>query len=855
MGFLDTIKKMISPGDERRSADIIEQGFRELAANHVSAWSAKPVNMPQTTDALQGLTDKDRVQFVVASMKRIHQYYDGKTSHGGSDPEYEKASTAMTLLTQVLKTKLLLDEEDVEMLAHGFMTYRRGGWADLSSWPINLLIAAVERNFEKRLPEKAKKSIEAINEGLVKLNRTDKDTVKLIDKIDSFLFKASGGNMVRPTFFLGQDRFSEYANDTIKQQPEEDKQTWYKLMQLAQKASGSKPSAKFLEQSKLLIKVFPGDRFKNTVTDWFDHVTKMKEHGHENTYTYGNGNVVNYVTYEFLASPNIDALKGFVWMCCHFHDTHTLQVIAALCERSFRKIPGHGPAAAAVGNACLFALFKSKGLEGIAHLSRLKLRIKQSNTQTLIDKYLQEAADAQGISVNEIEDLAVDDFDLQEGKREYEIDGYKAILSVQGIGDVKVDWFKPDNSSLKGVPSLVKEKYSGKLKKIRDIAKQIEIALVAQRDRIDRMFRSQREMTWAYFTKHYFNHGLLSLLSRRILWRFCKAGEDAGVCIFLHGQWVTLQGQDVQPDDSFTVSLWHPATATVAEIRAWRKLLMEEQIRQPIKQAFREVYLLTDAEVNTRTYSNRMAAHILKQHQFNSLAKMRGWKYSLLGAYDDGRYNEGATLALPQYNLRAEFWVNEVNAENQYNDTGIWNYVSTDQVRFSNPDTQNPVDLISIPPVIFSEVMRDVDLFVGVASVGNDPTWSDNSGVLAYQNYWQAYSFGDLTEIAKTRKEILENLVPRLKIASVATVKDKFLIVTGKKRIYKIHIGSTNILMEPNDQYLCIVPDRSKKDITGNVFLPFEGDAGLSVILSKAMLLADDDKIKDPTIISQIDRK
>jgi hypothetical protein len=59
----------------------------------------------------------------------------------------------------------------------------------------------------------------------------------------------------------------------------------------------------------------------------------------------------------------------------------------------------------------------------------------------------------------------------------------------------------------------------------------------------------------------------------------------------------------------------------------------------------------------------------------------------------------------------------------------------------------------------------------------------------------------------------------------------------------------------PNYQYLCIVPDRSKNIQAENVFLPFEGDAGLSIILSKALLLADDDKITDPTILSQLKRK
>ena len=112
-----------------------------------------------------------------------------------------------------------------------------------------------------------------------------------------------------------------------------------------------------------------------------------------------------------------------------------------------------------------------------------------------------------------------------------------------------------------------------------------------------------------------------------------------------------------------------------------------------------------------------------------------------------------------------------------------------------------------------------------------------------------------MSEIAKNRKEILAGLIGRLKIRDVSSIKDRFLVVEGKLRTYKIHIGSTNILMEPNDQYLCIVPDRNQKDHTQSIFLPFEGDTGLSIILSKAFLLAEDDKIKDPTIVSQIKSK
>ena len=163
--------------------------------------------------------------------------------------------------------------------------------------------------------------------------------------------------------------------------------------------------------------------------------------------------------------------------------------------------------------------------------------------------------------------------------------------------------------------------------------------------------------------------------------------------------------------------------------------------------------------------------------------------------------------------------------------------------------------LTDVPPKVFSEVMRDVDLFVGVASVGNDPNWQDGGPEGRFRDYWQDYSFGDLSTTAKTRKAVLERLVPRLKIADRCSFADRFLVVRGDVRTYKIHLGSGNILMEPNDEYLCIVPDASLNRKGANVTLPFEGDRTLSVVLSKALLLGEDATITDRTILSQIRRR
>src|SRR5205823_14349791 len=104
-----------------------------------------------------------------------------------------------------------------------------------------------------------------------------------------------------------------------------------------------------------------------------------------------------------------------------------------------------------------------------------------------------------------------------------------------------------------------------------------------------------------------------------------------------------------------------------------------------------------------------------------------------------------------------------------------------------------PLALEAVPPLVFSEVMRDVDLFVGVASVGNDPNWADGGPGGRYRDYWQSYSFGELSATAQTRKTLLDRLLPRLKIAAQCSLSDRFLVVRGSIRTYKIHLGSGNI--------------------------------------------------------------
>jgi hypothetical protein len=97
---------------------------------------------------------------------------------------------------------------------------------------------------------------------------------------------------------------------------------------------------------------------------------------------------------------------------------------------------------------------------------------------------------------------------------------------------------------------------------------------------------------------------------------------------------------------------------------------------------------------------------------------------------------------------------------------------------------------------------------------------------------------------------VLEGLLPKLAIRDRCRLDGRFLLVRGDLHEYRIHIGSGNVLMEPGSLYLCIV--QGSGDTAANLPLPFEGDRILGLILSKALLLVNDTKIKDATIARQL---
>lgn len=632
---------------------------------------------------------------------------------------------------------------------------------------------------------------------------------------------------------------------------------WRELLAHAATATAFRPTAAWEKAGRRLLNAVGEQDARTTIVSWLALV------GQPRTLPVSG---LNHV-YD---PDNAVGLRGLAWMLSFLPPHPDIsRALGALVETSLRRVAGHGPRDPRVANAGVLALSRIDGEAALAELARLATRVTYRGTLKLVDKALEARAEAAGLSRDDIEDLAIPACGLGElGRAVREFGGAgTAELVVQG-SRAALTWRNGAGKVSKSVPAAIRQEHPEELKDLKANVGDIDKMLPVLAQRLDRQFAARRTWTYAAWRDRYLDHPLAGTIARRLLWTV-----DGEACGFADSELRTLAGVPVAGGTA--VELWHPIGREAAEVLAWRDWLERHRVTQPFKQAHREVYLLTDAERDTGTYSNRFAGHVLRQHQFHSLAAVRGWR-NKLRMMADATFPP-ATRELPRWGLRAEFWITG-HGDDAYSDiaaSGSYLRVGTDQVRFY-PDgaPQNtahdvsrhgadyymllgrgqepvqPVPLTEIPPLVLSEVLRDVDLFVGVASIGNDPAWQDGGPNGRFAHHWTSRGFGELDQTAQTRRDLLARLLPRLAIAGQCTIEGRFLHVNGTRHSYKIHLGSGNVMIIPGDRYLCIVPQRDAVLDLG--YLPFEGDLALPVIVSKAMLLARDERITDPAILSQL---
>jgi hypothetical protein len=436
-------------------------------------------------------------------------------------------------------------------------------------------------------------------------------------------------------FNLGvSDRWADAASDRIGRLKKSEQENWHKLLVHASKANQATPSSKWLKTARSLLDKVGIDNFKSHICELFDLVRRSQV--------------------SQIAERNRFILAGLIWFYSLLGDEIELELIADLTVKCYQNVSYFGPVCHKAGNAGLWLLGEIGTFQAIDCMEKLRQKVKNQAIQKQIEKYVNLAAQKTGLSREDLEELSIPTYNLdRDGTFQQTLGTATATIKILSTQKVELSWTN-NGKPQKSVPADVKANVAGELKTLKRTVDEIKKSLSIQRDRLEQMYLLPRSWDLATWRDRYLNHPLLSHLTHRLIWNLETDGNTR-TGSWNDGKLVDATGTEIERlGDTDRVTLWHPIDSTIAEVLAWRLWLEAHAIVQPFKQAHREVYLLTDAERVTNNYSNRFAAHIIRQHQFASLCRQRGWNSSLIGGFDS---DCTPTFDLPQWDLQVEFWV------------------------------------------------------------------------------------------------------------------------------------------------------------------------------------------------------
>lgn len=393
------------------------------------------------------------------------------------------------------------------------------------------------------------------------------------------------------------------------------------------------------------------------------------------------------------------------------------------------------------------------------------------------------------------------------------IQDYAINIEIDELGQSSINYEK-DGKVLKSLPTkLKKDKYIEEIKAVHK-------GLKDQYSRSRKMLEQSMEdgvKFYGYELKTLSTNPVVAPLIKNLVFKLDNLlgyYEDNKLIGFDKKSKKVILIKDIDKDELLTIA--HPFDLFNSKQWAlYQQDILERQIKQPFKQVFRELYIKTKDELKMDK-SRRYAGHQIQPTKTVALLKTRRWVVDDYDGLQKVYYKEN--IIAKMYAMTDWFSPAEVEAP------------TIEDIVFYDRKTFEPLTINDIPNLVFSEVMRDIDLVVSVAHVGDvDPEASQST--------------------IEMRRAIVEFNTKLFKLKNVSFTESHALI-KGTRAEYSIHLGS-GLIHQKTGTVINVLPIHSQH--RGRIFLPFiDEDPKTAEIMAKVLLFAQDEKIKDIFILEQI---
>ena len=370
----------------------------------------------------------------------------------------------------------------------------------------------------------------------------------------------------------------------------------------------------------------------------------------------------------------------------------------------------------------------------------------------------------------------------------------KLVIDEQGKAELEVT---KGDKTLKSIPD--KYKKDKQVEVLKDNKSYLTKQYSRTRLSLEQAMLSQTLFTAAELSKILEHPVVKAMLSKLVL--FNPETQASG--FWQDGYLLNAEGEKValKADDKLLIA--HPSHLFYAvQWDLYQKYLFDKELKQPFKQVFRELYIPTKDELETSNRSERYQGHQVQPQKTVALLRGRGWTVN---------YEEGLQKVYHKEGFRATIYA----AADWYTPSDV-EAPTLEYVVFYNLKDGKEVPMKEINPVIFSEVMRDVDLVVSVAHVGGvDPEASHST--------------------MQMRGALARESARLFKLTNVE-VKERYILIKNEHGDYSLHLGSG--MISRGGLQINVVAVQSQH--RGRIFLPFvDDDPKTAEIISKMKLLSE----------------
>ena len=368
------------------------------------------------------------------------------------------------------------------------------------------------------------------------------------------------------------------------------------------------------------------------------------------------------------------------------------------------------------------------------------------------------------------------------------------VVDDEGKADIIVT---KGDKTLKSIPD--KYKKNKEVEALKDSKTYLTKQYSRTRLSLEQAMLSQTLFTAAELAKILEHPVVKAMLSKLVL--FNPETQASG--FWQDGHLLNAEGEKITLKASDKLLIAHPSHLFYAvQWDLYQKYLFDKELKQPFKQVFRELYVPTKDELETSNRSERYQGHQVQPQKTVALLRGRGWTVN---------YEEGLQKVYHKEGFRATIYA----AADWYTPSDV-EAPTIEYVVFYNLKDGKEVPMKEINPVIFSEVMRDVDLVVSVAHVGGvDPEASHST--------------------MQMRGALARESARLFKLTNVE-VKERYILVKTEHGDYSLHLGSG--MISKGGLQINVVAVQSQH--RGRVFLPFvDDDPKTAEIISKMKLLSE----------------